>query len=550
MPGAPAAKRRRITRACDQCRRRKSKCDGEQPACSICRSIDRTCTYDIAIRHRGLQQGYVRSLEMSMGLFLDQIPDSENTLRRVLRAHRDKARSAAGQLADLWRNSKLAKDVARLLNPEADEEETASELEPVPEPVPVPESIPEPESMPESMPVSIPEPAQVPGPALEPEPEPVYTHYLALPFPENTDKLPEYYFAHIHSWLPMVERREVLRIRHTPPDAITRKDATPFLAGDLSGACRLSGELTRKLKLVEENAMVGRYQHTLNACILLENLIAGAFDMTPQVTIADRNYCRQVDENDVDEWEKWLISRRRGQTSVSKDALRSLSALNLIHDLMTRLTRILHPCSTRAPFPAHDLLIELKGILALIGERYPYKGLEFATPTVLTLHLTASFAIFALVKRCGLFEPSVKDLVFKSFRSTLDMLDAYRELTGTLQPPLLCCFVHQIHGCLRTTLLDVESPDKELLISRLTRRAEESRFYVATTDRHLQKSPHPPYIVGPETHRHMHGQSANRPLKIRAWIRLELLMYKAPLQRLRWRKSTSKQYPRTCPYPL
>lgn len=34
-PGAPLQKRRRVTRACDECRRKKIKCDGKQP-CTHC----------------------------------------------------------------------------------------------------------------------------------------------------------------------------------------------------------------------------------------------------------------------------------------------------------------------------------------------------------------------------------------------------------------------------------------------------------------------------------------------------------------------------------
>lgn len=34
-PAAPLQKRRRVTRACDECRRKKIKCDGKQP-CSHC----------------------------------------------------------------------------------------------------------------------------------------------------------------------------------------------------------------------------------------------------------------------------------------------------------------------------------------------------------------------------------------------------------------------------------------------------------------------------------------------------------------------------------
>ena len=44
--GASAAKRRCVSTACTACRRRKSKCDGAQPACMACRSVYLTeCEY-------------------------------------------------------------------------------------------------------------------------------------------------------------------------------------------------------------------------------------------------------------------------------------------------------------------------------------------------------------------------------------------------------------------------------------------------------------------------------------------------------------------------
>ncbi|KAH8888995.1 hypothetical protein GQ53DRAFT_723777 [Thozetella sp. PMI_491] len=44
-PGPPRPKRRNITRACDDCRRRKIKCDGERP-CASCAEFNSECTYN------------------------------------------------------------------------------------------------------------------------------------------------------------------------------------------------------------------------------------------------------------------------------------------------------------------------------------------------------------------------------------------------------------------------------------------------------------------------------------------------------------------------
>ncbi|KAI0706989.1 fungal-specific transcription factor domain-containing protein [Earliella scabrosa] len=64
--GAQNAKKRRIQRACDMCRRKKIRCDGAQMPnnrCSNCVSYRLECTYVEAAKKRGPPKGYVESLE-------------------------------------------------------------------------------------------------------------------------------------------------------------------------------------------------------------------------------------------------------------------------------------------------------------------------------------------------------------------------------------------------------------------------------------------------------------------------------------------------------
>ncbi|RDX40541.1 hypothetical protein OH76DRAFT_1490210, partial [Lentinus brumalis] len=62
---APSAKKRKLQRACDYCRRKKSKCDGpEMPdhRCSNCQARRIECTYKEP--HRGnYPSSYARTLE-------------------------------------------------------------------------------------------------------------------------------------------------------------------------------------------------------------------------------------------------------------------------------------------------------------------------------------------------------------------------------------------------------------------------------------------------------------------------------------------------------
>ncbi|KAF8253636.1 hypothetical protein K440DRAFT_639483 [Wilcoxina mikolae CBS 423.85] len=66
--GAPVQKRLRVSRACEQCRSKKIKCDGIQPTCSPCSSQSIQCSYGSSPKKRGLVPGSVSALERSVKL--------------------------------------------------------------------------------------------------------------------------------------------------------------------------------------------------------------------------------------------------------------------------------------------------------------------------------------------------------------------------------------------------------------------------------------------------------------------------------------------------
>lgn len=73
----PMQKRRRVTRACDECRRKKIKCDGKQP-CTHCTVYSYECTYDQpSNRRRNPAPQYVEALE-------NRLQRAEALLRNVL----------------------------------------------------------------------------------------------------------------------------------------------------------------------------------------------------------------------------------------------------------------------------------------------------------------------------------------------------------------------------------------------------------------------------------------------------------------------------------
>ncbi|KAG9302744.1 hypothetical protein G9A89_009521 [Geosiphon pyriformis] len=56
-------KRKRLTQACDACRKKKVKCSGEKPTCQNCQRLSTACTYIPSTKKRGPRVGLVESLE-------------------------------------------------------------------------------------------------------------------------------------------------------------------------------------------------------------------------------------------------------------------------------------------------------------------------------------------------------------------------------------------------------------------------------------------------------------------------------------------------------
>lgn len=117
-------KRQRVSRACDQCRAAREKCDGIQPLCFPCASQNRSCSWQEPKKKRGVQTGYIRTLELALGWIFDKIPESENSLHgllthqggqgRLLLAGKDTA--AGNRLHRRWRKSTVHTEIERVLS--------------------------------------------------------------------------------------------------------------------------------------------------------------------------------------------------------------------------------------------------------------------------------------------------------------------------------------------------------------------------------------------------------------------------------------------------
>ncbi|KAI1333907.1 hypothetical protein F5Y15DRAFT_403525 [Xylariaceae sp. FL0016] len=120
----PPPKRQRVSRACDQCRNAREKCDGIQPLCFPCASQNRTCSWEEPKKKRGVQTGYIRTLEMALGWIFDKIPGSEDSLYSLLTHEGGQGRSlltgkdsaAGNRLYKRWRRSTVQKEIDRVLS--------------------------------------------------------------------------------------------------------------------------------------------------------------------------------------------------------------------------------------------------------------------------------------------------------------------------------------------------------------------------------------------------------------------------------------------------
>ncbi|RFN50435.1 quinic acid utilization activator [Fusarium flagelliforme] len=127
--GSNGRHRHRVTRACNECRRRKDRCGGQRPSCKSCVESNRICSYDPS-KKRGLRPGYVRAIEALLGLIVTTIEGSEAWVCSLLqgKAEQISLRPASLQiqesdvsidfLLEAWRKCALAKEAGKLLDPE------------------------------------------------------------------------------------------------------------------------------------------------------------------------------------------------------------------------------------------------------------------------------------------------------------------------------------------------------------------------------------------------------------------------------------------------
>lgn len=222
------AKRTRVSRACDQCRVAREKCDGLQPTCSTCSGTTRKCSYTANPKKRGIQPGYIRTLELALAWLFQHNLDNESALKEKLAQEgasslllsRDSKES--NKLHRRWRKSKFYIDVDKQLSggePSRHEQATSpgsfSSDEDSDTEEPLNKKLSRSQASNIEFQRSV-EPSGVAQIAATSHKQPVN---IGAPetIPQDSWQLFEVYFTNIHSWLPICEKHDTLKSAYSYP---------------------------------------------------------------------------------------------------------------------------------------------------------------------------------------------------------------------------------------------------------------------------------------------------------------------------------------------
>ncbi|KAL6248623.1 hypothetical protein RBB50_004878 [Rhinocladiella similis] len=544
--GAPYPKRQRISQACKECRKRKSKCGGEYPSCLVCVSTKRVCSYDQNFRKRGLQTGYVRALESLLGTITRNHPEAERKLRESLRSSELQGEVDENRFADVaveaWRKSGLSKDIEQLLAASEDVFSTSSVAI-------LPVVYSEAEDEQENEATGLEESArQTPPASNAPPPWPGQTQSLPdSPLPMETSDMIEFYFAQIQCWFPVLERRDILRILHseTPPSALTNGDkALRSCLWAISALVTAQGRFCSDVRLTYKKVLVGiylqiseheqhpelghiqsrlvtallkvglgqlnaawttvgatirmllgcqyrppRYLHTLLGCIMLDNYLSSLLRKGSYFSPSDQIYLARVDEDSVEEWEYWVPPSQC--TIVAPDGkkspMRSLSILNLMTQLMYHLAKINEQNVDDARL--------VEGIAALqtwkadLPGHHRISSSSLSNPSLLNLHLMWNFVMCSLLMKVTARRDSIVELAEQSATSIMELLNIISRDMG-MQTPLLLGYASQAWTCLHVLVRPEADSSACLAMARLLELKESFRQYWQVGDSGQGIEPH------------------------------------------------------------
>ncbi|KAI0400103.1 fungal-specific transcription factor domain-containing protein [Xylaria palmicola] len=302
-PGEAAPKRQRVSRACDQCRAAREKCDGIRPLCFPCASQNRSCSWEEPKKKRGVQTGYIRTLETALGWIFDKIPESENSLHDLLTHESGKGQlllagkdaSASSRLHRRWRKSPVHTEIERALS--GDGASTGSVNGSTPDEESSDESEKKPAARDANSTSSLRELTNHPKaehkspdrrqPRHQRPQDPITSENrgtgllegstgLQFPpqsprsstvgLPPNHWRLLDIYFSYTHIWFPVLEKHELLKTGYTyPSEGLHINRHTPGSAGH--------AELWAALALASYQEMASRPRESMEeACQTLTHM--------------------------------------------------------------------------------------------------------------------------------------------------------------------------------------------------------------------------------------------------------------------------------------
>jgi hypothetical protein len=329
--------------------------------------------------------------------------------------------------------------------------------------------------------------------------------FMNVQVPERISDLVDFYFTYTHCWFPILERRSVLRAMHlgngnkneiaqgdlssrmvlwslvaytsamrgieqpgTPnlltiqlaieQQALMRWEALDLgyiqamlilvlmhiAMGNINQAWRLVGKASRMLISFSLSARKTRFNHVFNACVLLDNILSAILGRAPCLSQEEQSICGPVEEDDLEEWDVWSPSQPGidGERLRMPAPLRALSIFNNIQQLMQQLSRTLYrPLGLSG---IESLLNDLRTKQNALSQSHPYDRRNYATPSLLNLHLVSAFTILSIYRRFERDSSAIEDSFQNTIHHILDILDHYREITGAAgSSPLILCFALQ-----------------------------------------------------------------------------------------------------------
>lgn len=205
-PPAASAKRLRVSLACNACRAARERCDGGRPVCGPCSAQSRACSYRTAIKKRGVQAGYLRTIEVALAYVLEKHPETEDDLYQQLTSGSGTIRSESRQLYDRWTNCRVQRQIGRLL---ADDSNAVFD-----------QNLSRGASDTEGDTLAADAQLHLELGSRQNKPRP------NAQLPSNWRRLVDIYFAYTHCWLPIIDKEQVLNAALAiPPEGIAIRSA-------------------------------------------------------------------------------------------------------------------------------------------------------------------------------------------------------------------------------------------------------------------------------------------------------------------------------------